>query len=76
MNGTGVFIVTFYLLPMLVGFGVALRKNIALYLALTVGTLFFSWVLIALYVTMLFGFLLPWVLLCYTVFGMKRSEVD
>lgn len=71
---TWTFALIVYVLPLVAGFFVAFRKDAALALALTAGTLFLSWVLVALYVTMLLGFLLPWVLLCYAVFGMRRPR--
>jgi hypothetical protein len=55
-------LIAFYLLPFLMAFAFAWRKNLALYLALVPCTLFFSWALVAMYVTMIFGYLLPWFL--------------
>lgn len=55
----------FYLLPFLIAFAFAWRSNLALYLSMSAGVLFFSWVLVVMYVTMVFGYLLPWFLVWF-----------
>ncbi|MCB1635051.1 MAG: hypothetical protein KDI51_10715 [Xanthomonadales bacterium] len=70
----GYILFTVYVLPFLVAFVLAWKKNVALYIALAGCTLLASWALVAMYVTMVFGFLLPWVLLWYVACKMQTSR--
>lgn len=76
MSMTGWLLVVVYVLPFLAAIGVAWKKNPALCIALAACTLFASLVLIALYTTMIFGLLLPWLLLAYSAFGMKPRAAE
>ena len=73
---TGHWTILVYVIPFAIGLVIAWKRNIALYIALSGLTLLGSFLLVALYVTMLIGYLLPWAVLGVALYISKRRSKE